>query len=336
MKWKQLLRPMVYGGLVALLLTGCDGARTEPVAIATPTPAPPTPTPILSTPTLIPPTPTPAPPTPTPIPPTATPFVSPYDYDELLRTFNYDSEIPLDIREESVFEEDGIQIHSISYAGPKGRVPAYLVVPPGDGPFAGIIFLHWGQGDRNEFVDEALLFAQMGAISLLIDGPFNRPDFALVDTGPGYRYTVYIQTVLDVRRGVDLLESRPDIDTDRIGYVGHSYGATWGGVLAGVEKRIKAYVLMAGYVQVSKTDGPNIPKIDAINYIGHAAPSAVFFQFAEHDRYIAKESALLFYQVASEPKSIQWYNTSHRLNTAAREDRVEWLSAQLGLERGQH
>ena len=114
--------------------------------------------------------------------------------------------------------------------------------------------------------------------------------------------------------------------------MGHSYGATWGGVLAGIEKRIKAYVLMAGYVQVSKTDGPNVPKIDAINYISHAAPSAVFFQFAEHDAYITKESALLFYQVASEPKFIEWYDTSHRFNAIAQNDRVEWLRTQLGLE----
>ena len=140
MKCKQLLRQMVYGGLVTLLLTGCNGVQTEP--IETPTFVPLTSTPIPPTPTSIPPTPTPILPTSAPIPPTATPFVSPYDYDELLDIFYYDSEMPLDIQEEAVSEKDGTQIHSISYASPKGRVPAYLVVPPGDGPFAGIIFLY--------------------------------------------------------------------------------------------------------------------------------------------------------------------------------------------------
>ncbi len=268
--------------------------------------------------------------TPTSIPPTATPFVSPYDYDELLDMFSYDSEVPLDIQEEAVTERDGIQIHSISYASPKGRVSAYLVVPPGEGPFAGIIFVHWGLGNRDQFLDEAVQFAKMGAVSLLMDAPWNRPYFFRPDL-----YLLYIQTVLDLQRSVDLLVARPDVDIDRIGYVGHSYGATWGGVLAGVEKRIKAYVLMAGGAQISKTDGPNKPEIDAINYIGHAAPSAVFFQFAENDEYITEESAWLFYDVASEPKFIQWYDTSHRFNDQARDDRVEWLSAQLELERGQ-
>lgn len=58
-----------------------------------------------------------------------------------------------------------------------GRVPAYLVVPEGKGQFAAVEFVHWGQGDRTEFLNEAFLYAKGGAISLLIDAPFNRPDW---------------------------------------------------------------------------------------------------------------------------------------------------------------
>src|SRR5438132_6580955 len=56
----------------------------------------------------------------------------------------------------------------------------------------------------------------------------------------------YIQTVIDLRRSVDLLLSRRDIDRKRIGFVGHSFGAHTGVLLASVEKRIKVYVIMAG------------------------------------------------------------------------------------------
>ena len=41
------------------------------------------------------------------------------------------------------------------------------------------------------------------------------------------------------------LIARDDVDPERLGYVGHSLGATWGGALAGVEKRVKAFVLMS-------------------------------------------------------------------------------------------
>ncbi len=72
----------------------------------------------------------------------------------------------------------GISVHDISYASPKGgRVPAYLVVPDGKGPFAAIEFVHWGQGDRTEFLSEALLYAKSSAVSLLIDAPYNRPEY---------------------------------------------------------------------------------------------------------------------------------------------------------------
>jgi len=38
----------------------------------------------------------------------------------------------------------------------------------------------------------------------------------------------FIQSVVDLRRGIDLLRSRSDVDPDRIAYVGHSSGVHWG------------------------------------------------------------------------------------------------------------
>src|SRR5438128_1839240 len=57
---------------------------------------------------------------------------------------DYDRNAPLDIKEAAVEQRDDIAIHDISYASPKGgRVPAYLVVPSGKGPFAAVIWGHW-------------------------------------------------------------------------------------------------------------------------------------------------------------------------------------------------
>ncbi len=62
-------------------------------------------------------------------------------YDQMVRRFDYDSKGSLDLKETGVESRDGVKIHDISYASPMGgRVPAFLVVPPGKGPFAGIIF----------------------------------------------------------------------------------------------------------------------------------------------------------------------------------------------------
>jgi cephalosporin-C deacetylase-like acetyl esterase len=47
-----------------------------------------------------------------------------------------------------------------------------------------------------------------------------------------------IQLIVDLRRAVDLLVARDDVDPDRIGYLGVSYGGAMGGLLAGVEDRV--------------------------------------------------------------------------------------------------
>src|SRR5215470_15064259 len=58
--------------------------------------------------------------------------------------FEYDRKAPLDIQESGVTKRGGVAVRDISYASPKGgRVPAYLVTPPGNGPFAAVIWGHW-------------------------------------------------------------------------------------------------------------------------------------------------------------------------------------------------
>jgi dienelactone hydrolase len=272
-----------------------------------------------------------------------------------LHLFDYDRRAPLDFRDAGAQEVGGIAVHDISYASPRGgRVPAYLVAPPGKGPFPAVIFVHWGQGDRTEFLSEALILARAGAEALLIDGVFNRPggtaqDFAHPDTTK----LGYVQLVTDIRRGVDLMQSRPDVDGKRIAYVGHSYGATWGGALAGVEHRIRAHVLVAGLPQygdlsdnkrlsdhmskkygkegmdsIARAYAPLEPK----NFVGLAPPATVMFQFAEKDAYVTPGLAKIYWEAAREPKLQKWYHASHELaDPRALLDRDQFLEKQLGL-----
>jgi cephalosporin-C deacetylase-like acetyl esterase len=282
------------------------------------------------------------------------------DFGKLRRMFQYDRKMPLDIREIGVENRDGIQVHDISYASPKGgRVTAYLVIPLSKGKFAGVIFMHMRPGSRTIFLDEALSYARMGAVSLLIDAPFSRAgeskrDFDPTVTHPERDRDIYIQTVVDLRRGVDLLLLRRDIDRKRIGFVGHSFGAHTGVLLASVEKRIKGYVIMAGapslteFLRTSTVPGvvetrnsltkpqqesyfKTLATVDPINYVSHVAPSALFFQFGKLDTYPTEQSAARYFQAASDPKSVKWYDAGHALNNEARHDRAQWLQKQIGL-----
>lgn len=144
---------------------------------------------------------------------------------QLRQLFDYAQNLPLDIKEIGVENKAGVSVRDISFASPKGgRVTAYLVVPAGKGKFAGVIFMHPRPGSRNTFLNEALSLAKVGAVSLLIDAPFSRSgeskrDFDPTVTRPADDRDIYIQTVIDLRRGVDLLSSRPDVDPKRIGFI---------------------------------------------------------------------------------------------------------------------
>lgn len=272
--------------------------------------------------------------------------------------FAYDTKLPLDYRDAGAESLPGATVHDVSYASPKGgRVPAYLVVPAGRGPFAAIEFVHWGQGNRTEFLSEALLYAKGGAVSLLIDAPYNRPDYQRGDSfieNPQADRDLYVQLVVDARRGLDLLLSRPDVDPKRVAYVGHSLGATWGGALAGSEKRVRSYVLMGGLPSITDFSGDTfisrmvrarytaqqienyaqlIGAINPENFVGRAQPARLFFQFARWDRYISSAAAARYERAASEPKLSRTYDTSHEFNDLQSWcDRVDWLRKELKLD----
>ena len=273
--------------------------------------------------------------------------------------FGYDAQAPLDVEELSPPQDrDGVTVHDIAYASPRGgKVTAYLAVPTGAGTFAGVLYLHPGEGDRATFLDEAIALARAGAVALSIDGPFTRP--SPWKRAPHPRETdayrdAFVQTVVDSLRGIDLLASRADVDADRIGYVGHSFGATLGGVLAGVERRIRAYVFMAGLGAFSDWcragDHPwvtwlhetltaeelenyvqSMSAMDAVHFVDQAAPALLLFQHGHRDESVPAGDAQRFFETASEPKEIRWYDAGHFLEDRARQDRMAWLGEQLGL-----
>ncbi len=270
--------------------------------------------------------------------------------------FEYDASAPLACEEVAVERQRGVDVYDLSYSSPMGgRVTAYLVMPPGSGPFAGVLWLHGGKGSRKTFLLSALDLASMGAVSLLIDAPFARPRpwKKRLDLTPDTARDVRVQTILDLRRGIDLLASRPEVDATRLGYVGHSYGASMGGVLVGVEKRLKTAILLAAgpgwsaFVQSSEHPmaaqvraelGERLERylellapLDVSRFIGQAAPASLLFQAGRGDPIVPPEQAQRCYELASEPKELRWYNGGHSLNAVARYDRLDWMEVQLGL-----
>jgi dienelactone hydrolase len=172
---------------------------------------------------------------------------------DLTRHFDYDQKAPLNLRQLGVQRRATVTVYDITYASPKGGVvPAYLVVPKGRGPFAAIIWGHWywqnsSMRNRKEFLDEAIALAPAGVVSLLTDGPIARPGHVESKDPLDERIALeFLQQVIDMRRGADLLLARRDVDPKRLAFVGHSYNAGVGALLSGLDRRFKTFVLMAG------------------------------------------------------------------------------------------
>src|ERR1051326_7343893 len=174
-------------------------------------------------------------------------------YADMLHRFDYDSRSPLELRETNIEKRGNVMLIEVNYAGASGdRVPAYLVLPHGGDNHPAIIWGHWLMkgspfANKDEFLEEALVLARAGVISVLVDAPQARYDFPpppndlLEDVKQQSEASAH--QVIDLRRAVDLLMVRKDIDRKRIAYVGHSWDAHVGAILAGVETRVCCYVL---------------------------------------------------------------------------------------------
>lgn len=284
------------------------------------------------------------------------------DRDKLRQLLDYDRNKPLDVVQTRVFERAGATVHDITYASPiKGRVTAYLVIPTENGPHAGMVYGHWGEGNRTEFLSEAILLARLGAVSILIDYPWERPrpwwEPIPRAAEPEKRLDLYVRAIVDLRRAFDVLLSQPGVDSNRIGYAGHSFGAQWGAILCDIDKRMFTAVLIAGIADTRSfylglDDDPGwsdyrktMPEgqlerfiemhsiLDPIVYVAYAKPVSLFFQFARHDKLIKEKDSQRYFDAASEPKSVCWYDGNHEMqNLESIIDRLTWLQDKLALK----
>jgi dienelactone hydrolase len=259
----------------------------------------------------------------------------------------YDPQLPLALEQSPVKDFGYARLLDISYASPRGgRVTAYAVIPSSAAHPAGIVWQHWGQGDRSSMLPEAIAMARRGAASILINSPANRLNPPQPGT-PEESLALWLQDAVDIRRAADALVQQYGVPVSRLAYVGHSCGATLGGVIAMGERRFRALVLMGGFASISDSilhpkdnSQPNrhfaevFSAIDAERFVGQVAPAALFLQFARYERFVTEEQAKRYAAAASEPKLVRWYDCGHEFNDAQSAiDREDWLAQQLLLVR---
>ena len=239
----------------------------------------------------------------------------------LAHLFDYDRDRPLDVRRGGRVRQGGVTVDVITYAAPGGRVPALVVAPRAGGRHAGVIFMHGFGGSKMDFLGEAAGTAGLGAVAVTIDSPIGRSS----DRRALGR--LMIRNVVDLRRAIDLLLARDDVDPRRIGLVGYSLGAEAAILTAAVENRLAAVIVQAS---PARLDGPR-RDLDPIRYVAHAAPADLFFQGATLDESVPPRELQALIARAPKPASYRWYPTSHLFEPSTFRDQVAWLRDHLRL-----
>ena len=113
---------------------------------------------------------------------------------------------------------DGTTVQDLRFPSPRGGTASgWLVTPAGDGPFAGLVYLHGSETDRDDFLDEAMAMATVGVASITLDAPFVRAGASRTTEAGNYfapdkEVAMMEQSVVDLRVAVDILVASAHVD----------------------------------------------------------------------------------------------------------------------------
>jgi len=271
------------------------------------------------------------------------------EFDAQAALFRYDAAADLRVEEAGVEKQDRAAVHDIRFTPVPGAEPvkSYVVVPEGKGPFAGVLWVHWlgepATTSRTEFLEEATSLAPKGVVSLLVDAMWSAPEW-YAKRVPERDYDNSIRQAIALRRAMDLLVSRPDVDKARIGYVGHDYGGMYGMIANGVDRRAHTYVYIA--VVPSLNDWAFFAHqppskaaylrqnavLELTDYLRQVKNASTLFQFANKDVYVSRADTQVVMGATSAPKERRFYDADHAMAVPqVVADRDAWLLKELGL-----
>jgi dienelactone hydrolase len=251
--------------------------------------------------------------------------------------FAYDRDRPLRPRVVDARSTPNFTVQRITYAASDGtRVPALLAVPRHPEP-SGCLMYQGGLGTKKEAAFRIWPAATaLGFATLTIDprhtGARASKSEPLDDVlrSPDRVVSTLRENVVDLRRGLDYLERRPEC-RHKVGYLGTSLGGILGALLAGDDSRIDAAVLTSlgatwrERLLYSKLVLPGIAKqpkkmeaalrklspFDPARWVARISPRPVMLVNGRKDPSVPAVDALNLAAAAHDPKTILFHEGGH-------------------------
>jgi formylglycine-generating enzyme required for sulfatase activity/tRNA A-37 threonylcarbamoyl transferase component Bud32/dienelactone hydrolase len=236
-------------------------------------------------------------------------------------------------------------VERVSYAAAYGgeRVPANLYLPKRRrGPYQVVVFfpgssalLQRSSSAINTRSFDFFIKSGRAVVHPIYKSTYERGDSITSDYANETNY--YRDHVLmwakDLRRTIDYLGTRPDIDTSKVAYYGVSWGGYLGGIMPAVEPRIRAAVLYVAGLERERGK----PEVEPINFLPRIRIPVLMLN-GRYDHFFPIESSQKpFFRLlgtAPERKRYIVYDGGHnvpreRLITES----LDWLDKYLGLVR---
>ncbi len=263
-------------------------------------------------------------------------------FEQIRRQFNYDK-TPLNAIIETTFDRSQWTIEKISFdaAYGKERMEAYLYLPNDTQqtyqtvmffPGSGDIFSTKFDPDRIEGTLDFILKSGRAFVYPIYKGTHERYN-GLKSNRP--EPTVFykdhvIMWAKDFSRTLDYLETRKDIESDKIGFLGWSWGGNMGGLIPAIEKRIKAIVLNVGGMVMNES----LPEADQINFLPRVTQPVLMLN-GKHDMYFPLETSqkpmFNFLGTPADKKKMILYESGHLVpRTEFMRETLAWYDKYLG------
>lgn len=219
----------------------------------------------------------------------------------------------------------GMEYEDVTVTNPDGMTLAGWFIPSQNG--AVIIMQHGYKSTRDELLNEAQMMQAHGYGVLVTSVRAH-------DQSEGELITLGYYEMQDMEAWYQYLISRDDIDPEKIGIIGNSYGGMLSIQYAAQNENIKAVVANCAFSSMSDTvstsvrhftglsDFPFVPlivfwaenmtgiqmeEIDTTQWIPNISPRPVFLMQGGKDTVISPESGQILYDAANEPKEL-WFD----------------------------
>jgi dienelactone hydrolase/predicted Ser/Thr protein kinase len=237
-----------------------------------------------------------------------------------------------------------------AYAGE--RVTAYLFLPRGtDPPYQVVVYFPGSGAEMRPSSEhlagipriEPIIRSGRAVLYPVYKGTYERRPGGQQFLGlslfgdtvsPTARRDVAIMATRDLSRSVDYLESRSDIQADRIGYMGFSLGARMGALCLANEKRIVAGILVHGGLFLAPKS-IRLPEVDEINYAPRVGQPVLMLNGRFDFVFSVERSQIPLFELLGTPPSDKKHvlfdggHGAFLTNDQIRES-LDWLDRYLG------